>query len=322
MKIKYFLKGYLKGKLRKVFLFLVKHSSLFRRYLLNHERVGGNSLYCYRVWMKHLKYWSRVNDKVPQVVVEFGPGKSLGVGLSALLSGSEKLFALEKNQYWNIENNVKVFDELVELFKAETKTETISSKFDETPNKTLDFPSDILTKLHLSDCLKEERINNIRKELFDPFNQENSYVISLIPWEKTNVIQENTVDYIISHTVLQHIDNLPFAYTAMNRWLKPGGCISHKIDFKSMNRTKLWNEHWTLSKLEWDIVTGQSFVINRAPLSSHLKLIEANNFKIIYDRRNSSKNEFKREDLADNFKHLDDDDLTTSGYYYFAQLQQ
>lgn len=322
MKIKYFLKGYIKGKLRKVFLFLTKNSSIARRYLINHERVGGNSLYCYRVWMKHLKYWSLVNDEVPKVVVEFGPGKSLGVGLSALISGSEKLFALEKNQYWNIEDNVKVFDELVELFKAETKTESISATFENTSNKPLDFPSKILSNTHLSNSLKADRLQSIRKELFDPFNPNNTYIVSLIPWEKTDVIQENTVDYIISLTVLQHIDNLPFAYESMHRWLKKGGFVSHKIDFKSMNRTKIWNEHWTLSESEWDFVTGQSFVINREPLSSHLKLLETNDFKILNDVRDSSKNEFERKDLDDKFKHLDYKDLTTSGYYYFAQLQK
>jgi len=321
MKIKYFLKGYLKGKLRKCFLFFIKNSSIIRRYFINHEIVGGNSLYCYRVWMRHLKYWSLVNDQVPKVVVEFGPGRSLGVGLSALISGSDKLFALEKNQFWNIEDNVRVFDELVGLFKAETKTETISSEFDKAPNKTIDFPSDILTKTHMSNCLKNERIKKIRKELFDPFNPENIYLMSLIPWEKTNIIKENSVDYIISHTVLQHIEKLSFTYTSMNRWLKTGGCISHKIDFKSMNRTKLWNQYWTLSELEWKFVTGQSYLINREPLSVHLKHLEVNNFEIIYDIRNSSKNELNRIHLDDNFKYLDNNDLTTSGYYYFAQLK-
>ena len=145
--------------------------------------------------------------------------------------------------------------------------------------------------------------------------------MSLIPWEKTNIIKENSVDYIISHTVLQHIEKLSFAYTSMNRWLKTGGCISHKIDFKSMNRTKLWNQYWTLSELEWKFVTGQSYLINREPLSVHLKHLEVNNFEIIYDIRNSSKNELNRIHLDDNFKYLDDNDLTTSGYYYFAQLK-
>ena len=108
----------------------------------------------------------------------------------------------------------------------------------------------------------------------------------------------------------------------MNKWLKDEGCISHKIDFKSMNTTKLWNEHWTLNELEWSVVTGGTYLINREPMSTHLKLIEDNNFKIIHEIKQTNDNNLSIEDLSDDFKHLDIKDLTTSGYYYFAQLKK
>jgi len=322
MEITQLLKGYVKGKLRGGYKLLLSNSSIARRYLRKSDTAGSNSFYCYRVWMKHLKYWSLINKEIPKVVVEIGSGNSLGVGLAALISGSDKFYALERTQFWNIETNIRVFDELVAFFKMEKKTEKISLKSKIKVIKKLDFPSGILTKSHLLNSLDKERLQKIREELLKPFNPDNIYIQSVIPWEKTDLIEDETVDYIFSHTVLQHLDDLPYAYTAMSKWLKKGGCISHKIDFKSMNTTKLWNQHWTLSESEWSIVTGGVNLINREPLSSHLKLIKANGFKIIHEIKDFRKNELTINSLSDNFKHLDVSDLTTSGYYYFAQLNK
>lgn len=322
MKIKHLLKGFLKGKLRGIYKLLLSNSSIARRYLRKSEKAGGNSLYCYRIWMNHLKNWSLVNDKIPKVIVEIGSGNSLGVGLAALLSGADSFYALERTQFWNIEINIRVFDELVDVFKKEYKPQQTIVKSDEKSDESLNFHSHILTKEHLKYCLKKKRLKKIRKELHKPFDINNAYVRSVIPWKRIDIIEDNTVDYIFSHTVLQHVDNLPNTYKAMSKWLKVGGCISHKIDFKSMNTTKLWNQHWTLNELEWRIVTGEINLINREPLSSHLKLIESNNFKILHEIKTTSNNELNENDLSDDFKHLDENDLTTSGYYYFAQLQK
>lgn len=321
MKILNLLKGFLRGKFRGVYKLLLSNSSVARKYLRNSKAVGANSSYCYKVWLKQLNYWSTVNEKVPKIVVEIGPGNSLGVGLAALISGSDKLYALERTQFWNIETNIRVFDELVEIFREEYKSKPLKLYSDE-KNSDINFPSDILNKEHLKFCLKKKRLKKIRKELYKPFSSDNKYVCSVIPWENKDIIEDDTVDFIFSHTVLQHVDNLPYTYAIMNKWLKKDGCISHKIDFKSMNSTKRWNGHWTLNELEWKLVTGGTNLINREPLSSHLKFIRDNNFKIIHEIRDSSKNELSVNDLSDEFKHLDEMDLTTSGYYYFARLNE
>ena len=322
MKIIYLLKGFIKGKIRAIYIPLLSNSSIARRYLIKYNILGSNSLYCYNVWMKNLKYWSKLNHEVPKVVVEIGSGNSLGVGLAALISGSEAFFALEKTQFWNIETNIRVFDELVTFFNTEKKTKTISlNESTDLKEEKFDFPSNILTKAHLAKCLKEERLQAIRKELSNPESLNYKYIHSIIPWNNAEIIEENTVDYIISHTVLQRLDDLPFAYETMSKWLKRSGSLSHKIDFKSMNRTKLWNEHWTLNKSEWNIITGGEGLINREPLSTHLRLLEKHNFKIIYQIANSDTNTLRVEELSNEFKHLDNKDLTTSGFYYFAQFK-
>ena len=56
--------------------------------------------YGYDVWMKHLWHlWKNGLRKVPETVVELGPGQSLGVGLAALLSGASGYYGLDSGAH-------------------------------------------------------------------------------------------------------------------------------------------------------------------------------------------------------------------------------
>ena len=50
-------------------------------------------------------------------MVELGPGDSLGIGLAALLSGVERYIALDVIQYASDAQNLRIFEELIALFK-------------------------------------------------------------------------------------------------------------------------------------------------------------------------------------------------------------
>lgn len=81
---------------------------------------GGTSSarYCYSVWLRHLTtMYQNAVPIHPAVVVELGPGDSLGVGLAALLSGAQQYFAVDVLPYAHTDRNVAVFDELVALFR-------------------------------------------------------------------------------------------------------------------------------------------------------------------------------------------------------------
>src|SRR5205823_13172626 len=84
------------------------------------QRTGGtdSARYCYAVWLRHLlmAYENGLSVQ-PKIVAEIGPGDSLGIGLSALISGTEKYYAFDIFKYANYERNVRIFDELVELFE-------------------------------------------------------------------------------------------------------------------------------------------------------------------------------------------------------------
>ena len=108
MKNKYLLKGIIK-------------SIPGIEYIYNfHKQTGGscNARYCYVVWLTHLTYAFQNGVKeTPKHVVELGPGDTLGTGFAALITGADKYYALDIVRYTNVEESLKIFDELVLLFK-------------------------------------------------------------------------------------------------------------------------------------------------------------------------------------------------------------
>lgn len=311
------LKGYLKGRYRVFVKLLLNRSHLARKVFINKDYAASKGTYCYDVWMNHLKHWLAFHKTVPNVVMEIGSGNSLGVGLAALLSGASKFYALEKTQFWNNSTNLRVFDELVDMFKQ--RQESKSFYEDAEGGYTEGFPHQVLNNEYFKKCLSEDRLFKIRKELEHPQASDNIFIRSIIPWTGKAHIANDSVDLICSHTVLQHVMDLDFTYIKMGNWLKPGGYMSHTIDFKCMNTSKLWNGHWTYNKSTWKIVTGGANLINREPLSTHLQLLNANNFNIKFQQLTKKKNKLLKHDLAKRFKSLKEKDLTTSGVYFFAE---
>ena len=95
---------------------------------LNHYHAKGtggtdSARYCYSIWLRHL-VMAKSNglNPYPKIVAELGPGDSLGIGLAALISGCDKYFAFDVVEHANTERNVKIFDELVTLFRDRVKT--------------------------------------------------------------------------------------------------------------------------------------------------------------------------------------------------------
>jgi SAM-dependent methyltransferase len=304
---------------------VIKHLPFAKTLLKN--KTGGTieSRYCYSVWMRHLENWNTANENIPRVVAELGPGDSLGVGLAALLSGAEKIYALDVIKYWDNERNIKIFDELVLLFQ---KRAPIPGK-NEYPLirpeiENYNFPSDILTEARLQRSLSPERIQLIRKEILNIENPANRFIKLQIPWYRSDIVEQNSVDFIFSQAVLQHVEDLEHTFKSMYEWLKPGGLMSHTVDFKSMGITPGWNGHWTFSDFEWKVVKGgvkggNSFLINRLPYTSHLGFHNKYHFNVLKKSFVKMKNDLSLKKLAKRFMNLTEDELTTSGMYILSR---
>ena len=285
---------------------------------------GGtnNARYCYSVWMRHLYYYCQnANTKIPQTVAELGPGDSLGIGLTALLTGAKKYVALDVLKFWDNEKNIKIFDEILSLIQ---RKEPIPDDI-EFPNiypKLIDysFPDTIINDDSLKESLNVNRIIEIRKELIDPGNPSNSYIKYQIPWYDDKVIQKGSLDFVFSQAVLEHVDDLENAYKAMNLWLTDNGIMSHAIDFRSHGMTKSWNGHWSLTDFEWKITrAGRVYAINRMPLSEHIKMLSINNFNILEKKDTKLENKLKSLYSSVIFQNMSTDDIETGGVYILAQ---
>jgi SAM-dependent methyltransferase len=255
----------------------------------------------------------------PEVTAELGPGDSLGIGIAALLSGVEKYFAFDIVEYANLEKNLEIFNDLVSLFQNREK---IPGE-DEFPKvkpylESYEFPSYILTDDRLERALKSDRLNRIKKSIAHP-DWEESVIHYKVPWFDPNVLDRNSVDLIFSQAVLEHVDDLPNVYKAMQLWLKPDGLISHQIDFKSHGIAEKWNGHWTYSDFLWKLLKGKRpYLINREPHSAHIRLLGEEGFRLKCDNKIKAESLLSRNELARRFQYMTDEDLTTSGAFIQA----
>ncbi|MHC1775894.1 MAG: hypothetical protein AB9834_10825 [Lentimicrobium sp.] len=310
------------ARLKPIIVGSLKYSEFITNLLPIAAGATGNSRYCYGVWMRHLSYLAKYNGGVmPAKITEIGPGDSIGVGLAALLSGVERYFALEVIKYWNIERNLRIFDELIALFK---KREVIPGN-DEFPllqpiMENNSFPSLIITDDLLVQTMDKKRIQHIREELMDPDNADNFMIRYKVPWYDKAIIEPSSQDFIFSHVVIQHIDDIENTFSTMNYWLKPGGYVSHLIDYKSLGFTTRWNGHWTFTDWEWcRMVGGRKFSQNRLPHSSYIQLFKEYNFNILFLKIFNKQNKLTRNQLAKKYRSLSEDDLNTSDAYILAQ---
>jgi hypothetical protein len=299
---------------------LILHMPFVKR--VKSYRRGGTveSRYCYSVWLRHLNMLNSVHKGIPKKVVELGPGDSLGIGFAALLSGCQSLVALDVIKYWDVERNLKIFEELVLMFKNKVPIPDNNEYPNVTPQlNNYDFPVNIISDKILKESLTEERIDAIREEIKNIDNSQNTFVKYCIPWDDYRVILSDNIDFVYSQAVLEHVENLEGTYDAINKWLKKGGVMSHSIDFKSHGTTKSWNGYRTYSEFEWNIVKGgRVFLINRIPYSGHKELQQKNNFKILIDIPKKMSNNIPKYQFAEKFKNLSEEDMTTSGVYMLS----
>jgi hypothetical protein len=284
---------------------------------------GGtdSARYCYSVWLRHLiKSHEAGVGILPQTLAELGPGDSLGVGLAAVLSGVNVYYAADVKPYAELSRNQSIFEELITLFE---KRAPIPGP-DEFPGcrpslSDYRFPHAILPADQLSAALEPTRLDRVRALLREGPSTTNGVRIQYAaPWDDPRIIPERTVDMIISQAVLEHVEDVQMAYEAMARWLRPGGFMSHTIDFRSHGITRRWNGHWALSDRMWRLVKGsRAYLINREPCSAHLRQIERVGLQVVGQERVEG-SELPATELAPRFRSLSELDLKTQGVFVQA----
>lgn len=288
------------------------------------KKIGNrdNPEYYYGLWLKHVTMLGAHGMKtMPESVAEIGPGNSLGVGIAALLSGSSKYLALDVVAYSDVEENLNVFDQLLYLFKNRVARPSKSwPDYDMYLDENL-FPSDILTDEVLEKSLSEQRVHAIRNAIKNVGSECDGISIQYyVPWDSPDVVLDETVDLILSHSVLEHVNDLRLTYESCYRWMRPKGYMSHQIDFRSHGTAVEWNGHWSYSDIIWKIIYGRRpYLINRQPRSVHMNLIEDIDFDVICDLSKHTSHGITRTQLASSWEHISDGDLSCPGIFVQAQ---
>ncbi|MBZ0266124.1 hypothetical protein K8I28_15815, partial [bacterium] len=180
---------------------------------------GTNSAeYCYSTWLRHLVMANQNGmHTIPSTIAELGPGDSLGIGLAGLLSGADRLVALEAFDHVNNEMNLQIFDNLLTLFQNRApigdanQFPRLGPKLD-----SYSFPSSLLTDEQLTKSLAPERVTQIREQLANlgkrNENESEQLIRYIVPWDNSEVIEEETIDFLYSQAVLEHVEDIPFTY--------------------------------------------------------------------------------------------------------------
>lgn len=289
------------------------------------QRTAGitqSAEYAYWVWMKHLTLlWENGLSTIPETVAELGPGDSLGVGLAALLCGARRYYALDVQEYANPAANLAMLDRLVELFRTRAPRPSEGwPDFDRYLDARL-FPSHILTDTLLSASLDDSRIDRIRDAIASPGRAQDGICVQyIVPWSDAGVLVPGCVDVLLSHSVLEHVVDLEGTYRALALWMRPGGLMSHQIDFDSHGITAAWNGYRAYSESFWRVLLGKRlYMINREPYSTHVRLLRANGLQATCLMKAMRTDGIARSRLAPRWRHLGDEDLNCSGAFVQAR---
>lgn len=286
-------------------------------------RTSGGTVsarYCYSVWLRHLVkgYESGLIGGRLNRVAELGPGDSFGVGLGSLLSGADEYYALDGVRMASVQTNLKVLDELVQLFErrepipAEAEFPEVLPRL----NNYL-FPGDILPEPLLKAALAPRRIDELRAALRGEVGGR-IRIHYIAPWTNSHQAPDGVVDMAFSQAVLEHVDDVPGTYAALRRWLRPGGFMSHTIDFRSHQTTRDWYGHWTLGDWGWQLIRGNLvYLLNRWPHSGHVSAMEKTGFRVAAAAKCNA-SPAPRDALSSRFKWLTDEDLSTSSVFIQA----
>ena len=292
---------------------------------LFHKGTGGtdSARYCYSVWLRHLVMMQKFNtgaDGCLGTVVELGPGDSLGTGLAALLSGALQYIAVDVVQHANSQQNMRVFEELVALFANRAPIPSNKEFTEVKPHiDDLRFPASMLDGGWMEKNLNPKRLQAI-VDCLGGAAKENPLFQYVDPVAASSVIAAGSVDILFSQAVLEHVEDLQNFYRACQSWLRPGGLVSHQIDFRSHGSSREWNGHWVYPDVVCRLIRGnRPYLLNREPCSTHLRLLTENGFQIVVEERSQLSSRLQRSQLATRLRKMPQQDLTTAGIYVVGQ---
>jgi hypothetical protein len=225
--------------------------------------------FCYSIFLRHYSYAAtHFVSPIPEIVAELGPGSSLGVGLCALMCGAKIYYALDLVDHIDPTVNLRVFDELVKIFRERRPVPRGKTIFPEPA--TWEFPANLVMS-------NDDRLAAIRDDLL---NRRNDFIRVAVPWTDVQ-IPRKSIGWLWSHSVMEHVDDIEFAWNFCAACLANEGVMTHEIDYQCHSLTEHWDGHRSISDLGWKILRGRRpYLINRMPHSTHMALAKGGGFEV------------------------------------------
>lgn len=253
-------------------------------------------------------------------VAELGPGDSIGIGLCALLTGSDRYLALDAKPYGSPANRHRILEEMSAWLAGDQAIPGQDEFPGVRPILEQAFRPSTITTLPTRDRIQLiaealERLGRVTD------NRQGMGISYLAPWSTEALLRHrDDPDLVYSQAVLEHVDDLETTYKALGHKLKPGALMSHTIDFTCHGIADSWFGHWKIGKRSWRIIRGRRpYLINRMPCSYHHRLLQANGFEIVHEERKMAE-PLPMSDVAEDLRPLfSPDDLGTAGTYLLVR---
>jgi len=202
----------------------------------------------YAIKIFNLHFKRAYSENVPKnlKILELGPGDSIASAIIGYANGVKQTYLIDIDNYAT--KDLNFYKKLAKNLKS----------------KGLNAP-DINKALSFHDILKLTNTIYLDKGL-----------------ESLKNIKSNSIDYIWSHSVLEHIRKSSFIETQneLKRILKSSGIISHNIDFQDHLNRGLNNLRFSEKLWESDLFVNAGFYTNRIPAKKMHSIFKEIGFKV------------------------------------------
>lgn len=254
---------------------------LWRKFKLFQHGDMNTGDYALGVFHRHCGSLIETDEIKGSALLELGPGDGISSGLLAFAHGAAHTYLVDAGDF--AERDMQVYQNILSHWKSEgIATERLKgcSNFDE-----------LCTQASIS--YLTDGLSSLKK------------------------IPTDSVDFIYSHAVLEHIRYSEFieTMTELKRVLKPNGQCSHKVDLKdhlggSLNNLRFSDKVW-----EGKLFASSGFYTNRIRFSEMIQLCEKAGFlSKIKDLQKWDMLPTPKNEMWSKFQQMPDDDLLVSGF--------
>ena len=195
--------------------------------------------YANKIYKLHLNQYRQISTCKNKVMLDMGPGDSISTAIFGYASGFKKIFLIDVGNFAT--TNLEFYRNIISIIR----------------NQGLRVPN-------IENAKSLEDILNLwnAKYLVDGLNS-------------LKEIESNTIDFVFSHSVIEHIRKKDFLSTIseLNRIMKKGGIASHCIDYQDRFSKYLNNLRFSEKIWESELFANSGFYTNRIPAIEVHKLL-------------------------------------------------